>query len=741
MTRSIFKRDWYWQLLVFLPVITSNYWTEGFVLAQIVPDSSLGNEASKITPNATVKNNPAALIEGGALRGGNLFHSFSEFNIGEGQRVYFASPQGIANIFSRITGGNPSEILGQLGVNGNASLFFLNPNGIFFGQNSSLDLAGSFLATTADSFVFPNDFAFSASNPDAPPLLTVSVPIGVQFGTKAESIVNRSQSKKTVEINGQSYELIFGLQVSQGKSLALVGGKVVFEGGVVVASASRVELGAVEQNSFVGLQPTEKGWSPNYQDVKSFQDIKFTANTLALGANIDISDLDFNNPSKIAGNIQIQGRNIVFEGGSQINAVNYVTTSGGSILINASESVQIIGTGDPFPSYISYGTVGDGKGGNIEINTKKLLLQDGGSIFVDAAQFTLDKVKQPLGSGQAGEIIINATELVELVGEGTTISGSTSNLGNAGNIEIKTNRLIVKDGATIEAATSPKSSIFPDLASNGGSILIDAREIDLLNGGKITVNSQSTGRGGDIIIDTELLKLENRGQISAESFSGNGGNILLTVGNLLAMRQQSTISTSAGEEMGGGDGGNIIVKARFVLAVPEEDSDISANAFEGNGGNITIASENLFGISYREEDTSLSDITAFSRNKFALNGTVIINSPDINSSQYLNKIAAKSTTPQLLQGCQAGNNLDSRFVNIGRGGSPVDPYEPISSQEIVEDLRLPKYWSQSVSFNDSEEKMLKNEDGREIVEAKGIQRDDRGNVVLVGEIKNSFACR
>ncbi len=696
------------------------------VIAQIIPDSSLGNEASKVTPNATIKENPADLIEGGAVRGSNLFHSFSEFNIGEGQRVYFASPQGIANIFSRITGGNPSEILGKLGVNGNANLFFLNPNGIFFGQNSSLDLAGSFLATTADSFVFPNDFAFSASNPDAPPLLTVNLPIGLQFGTKAESIVNRSQSD------------LLGLQVQKEKTLALVGGEILIEGGSLTAFAGRLELGAVGQNSFVGLQPTEKGWSVNYQNIKSFQDIKFSAN--GLEANIEISDFD--NPSKTAGDIQIQGRNIVFEGGSKINAANFVTTSGGSILINASESLQIIGTGSPDPSsYISYGTVGDGKGGNIEINTKKLLLQDGGRIFVDAVQFTFNNEKQPLGSGQAGEIIINATELVELVGEGTTISGSTSNLGNAGNIEITTNQLIVRDGATIEAATLSKSPTFPDLTINGGSILIDAREVDLFNGGKITVNSQSTGRGGDIIVNTELLKLENRGQITAESFSGNGGNIILTVGNLLEMRQQSTISTSAGEEMDGGDGGNIEIEARFILAVPEEDSDISANAFEGNGGNITIVSESLFGISYREEDTLLSDITAFSRNKFALNGTVIINSPDVNSSQYINKIAAKSTTPQLLQGCQAGNNLDSHFVNIGRGGSPIDPYEPISSQEIVEDLRLPKYWSQAVSLNDTEEKMLKNEDDEEIVEAKGMQRDDRGNIVLMGEEKNSFACR
>jgi filamentous hemagglutinin family protein len=738
MTRQQEKPSWYRHLLWLLPILGVGLCPKE-VIAQILPDASLGNETSKITPNATVKDNSADLIGGGAVRGSNLFHSFSEFNIGEGQRVYFASPQGIANIFSRITGGNPSEILGQLGVNGNANLFFLNPNGIFFGQNSSLDLAGSFLATTADNFVFPNDFAFSASNPNAPPLLTVSVPIGLQFGAKAESIVNRSQNTVIFDFNGELSPINVGLQVQKEKTLALIGGEVRLEGGLLTVPTGRVELGAVGQNSFVGLQPTEKGWSANYQDIKSFQDIKFSAD--GLKANIEISDFDVDNPSKTAGNIQIQGRNIIFEGGSQINAVNSVTTSGGSILINASESVQIIGTGDSLSSYISYITVGNGKGGNIEINTKKLLLQDGGSIFVDAARFIFSDDKQPLGKGEAGEIIINAIELVELIGEETTISGSTSTSGNAGNLEITTNRLIVRDGAIIESETKPKSEDFLESEGDGGSILIDAREIDLLNGGSITVNSQAMGRGGDIIIDTELLKLENQGQISAESFSGNGGNILLTATNLLELRQQSKISTTAGEEMGGGNGGNIDIKARFIVAVPQEDSDISANAFEGNGGNITIVSENLFGISYRDANTLLSDITAFSRNKFALNGIVIINSPDVNSSQYINKIEARSTTPQLLQGCQAGNNLDSRFVNLGRGGLPVYPYEPISSQEIVEDLRLPKYWSQAVNLNYTEGEMVKNEDDRPIVEAKGIRRDDRGNIILVEESKNSFACQ
>ncbi len=114
--------------------------------AQLIPDTTLGNESSIVTSNATVKDLPASLIEGGAERGTNLFHSFSEFSIGDLQRVYFANPIGIERIFSRVTGNNLSNINGVLGVLGNADLFFLNPNRIIFGENASLDVNGSFIA-------------------------------------------------------------------------------------------------------------------------------------------------------------------------------------------------------------------------------------------------------------------------------------------------------------------------------------------------------------------------------------------------------------------------------------------------------------------------------------------------------------------------------------------------------------------------------------------------------------------
>ncbi len=85
------------------------------VLAQIVPDNTLGAEGSVVTPDV-INGISSDRIDGGATRGANLFHSFSDFNVGEGRGAYFANSAGIENILTRVTGGNPSNIFGRLGV-------------------------------------------------------------------------------------------------------------------------------------------------------------------------------------------------------------------------------------------------------------------------------------------------------------------------------------------------------------------------------------------------------------------------------------------------------------------------------------------------------------------------------------------------------------------------------------------------------------------------------------------------
>jgi len=193
-------------------------------VAQVIGDTTLPvGERSQVTGN------PNFQIDGGTTRGGNLFHSFSQFSVPTGGSAYFNNAPTITTIFTRVTGTSISNIDGLIRANGTANLFLFNPNGILFGPNAQLDIGGSFIASTANSIDFADNFQYSATNPQTTPLLTVSVPVGLQIGANPGQI----------EVQGNGYDLsvavpIFspivkgsssaGLRVPEGQTLALIGG-------------------------------------------------------------------------------------------------------------------------------------------------------------------------------------------------------------------------------------------------------------------------------------------------------------------------------------------------------------------------------------------------------------------------------------------------------------------------------------------------------------------------------------
>ncbi|NMF83372.1 filamentous hemagglutinin N-terminal domain-containing protein [Nodosilinea sp. P-1105] len=192
--------------------------------AQIIPDSTLDAEASRVLPQAVVDGLETTIIEGGAARGQNLFHSFADFNIDAGQRVYFANPAGIEAILSRVTGGNPSNIFGTLGVDGPASLFLINPNGIVFGENASLDIQGSFYASTAEAIAL-GDGVYSATEPEQSSLLTVnpSALFSTYLSDASGDIQNRGQLTAQGNLTLAANNLDLQGQVAAGGNLMLLG--------------------------------------------------------------------------------------------------------------------------------------------------------------------------------------------------------------------------------------------------------------------------------------------------------------------------------------------------------------------------------------------------------------------------------------------------------------------------------------------------------------------------------------
>ena len=218
-------------LFTAVPVITLA--TTSKALAQLIPDTTLGTEDSIVidTPNGL-------RIDGGAVRGAGLFHSFSDFNVEPGQEIYFGNPVGTTNILTRVTGSQLSTINGTLGVDGSANLFLLNPNGIIFGDAAQLDVAGSFTATTTDS-LWVDGYEFSALQPEVPsPLLSLNVLPGIQYG--ANTSHGLLENRGTLVVDPQQNLTLLGGVVRNVGTLIAPGGQVELSGNEIV------QIGAVE---------------------------------------------------------------------------------------------------------------------------------------------------------------------------------------------------------------------------------------------------------------------------------------------------------------------------------------------------------------------------------------------------------------------------------------------------------------------------------------------------------------
>ncbi len=523
--------------------------------AQLIPDTTLGSENSQVTPGALIHGLPADLIEGGAPRGSNLFHSFQEFNVGDLQRVYFDNPAGITNIFSRVTGGNPSQILGTLGVAGSANLFFLNPNGLLFGPKAQLDIAGSFFASTADRWLFDNGLEFSATNPAAPsPLLTISITPGLQSGTAHHAGIS-----------------------SQGN--LVTGGDLTLHGGWLDLQ------GTLQAGGALTLHATD---TLRLRDTATIPFIAAARGNLLVQGNNQVDIFTLNHPDSgfyAGGDLVLRSSNAV--GGDAH------FWSGGNFRVE-----QLDGSsGDLFsphdPIIRSYGDVmlGNYEGaslhilaaGRVSAGRIRIVGPDGTGNAINPVDFP-DLATVTLSNGATQ--VIDGTAVATLdIRAGMNISLIGFPVGRVGPV-IDISGLALPTPAT--DGTINVAEIYNDFAD--GLILLTnnfdpnpslaAADINLLSGGKIT------GNNSQIIIDARG-DFNLRAPMLSESVTGDSGSIHLmsTTGNISIADNLSTSNS------GSGSAGDITIRAFNGTVKIEEEAKISARS-DTSSGNIRLTTNN-----------------------------------------------------------------------------------------------------------------------------------------------------
>jgi filamentous hemagglutinin family protein len=593
------------------------------VIAQIIPDNSLGAESSRTVAD-TINNLPSDRITGGAIRGVNLFHSFGEFNIKGGRGAYFENPSGIANIFARVTGGNPSNILGNLGVLGNSNLFLINPKGIVFGPNAQLDLRGSFVGSSASGVVFNNGFEFSSANPQTVPLLAINIPVGLRFRETPGAIVNASSIRQVIE----GTTIPVGLVVTPGQTLALVGGDVIFDNGFASAFSGNIQLGSVASPGFVSFNITPIGLGLDYTNVANFGNIELSglSGVIASGQGggaiaLRSGNVTLRDRSSLVSDTfgSMDGRGIKIEAArfSLLDRAFVASTTkgsgaGGPISIRTAENIELKGIGfedfrrrildpgtalkppdvaEPESSIIT-GTVGAGPAGEIALDTKRLTIRDGSAIL-----------NPTYGTGEGGGVTIRASESVEINGSG--LFTTTFDSGNAGSIAIETGQLSVTDGAVVSPSTFG--------AGNSGSLIVRAsdsvivarqRSDSPLNTTLVANSIGGTGRAGNIEINTRSLRVEAGARIYSSSGlylagslipGGPGGNITINASDsveVISPPADSIPSPSviAAGTVGSGKGGDVTLNARRLI-VRDGGAILASTLGAGEGGNVTVTAD------------------------------------------------------------------------------------------------------------------------------------------------------
>ncbi|NEO72241.1 filamentous hemagglutinin N-terminal domain-containing protein [Moorena sp. SIO3H5] len=564
--------------------------------AQITPDTTLPAAERSLFDQSSgeVNGKIVDLIKGGAIRDINLFHSFLEFNVKDGQRVYFANPAGIENILSRVTGANPSNIFGTLGVDGGANLFLINPNGILFGDNAKLDVSGSFVGTTADGIGFGNQGVFSASNPEPPsPLLTVN-PNVFFFNQIPGNITSQAKLEKLAVDN----LLLLGgdVEVNDSKISTNQGGNILLAG-----LGAPGEVALTRDGNKLGLD---------------FSDGVKKGNVVI--QNSAIKTLVPEDGNVDGGDIRIIADSIEVETSNKDQGIFTITKGngkkGGNIIITADSSVTVTTNNDgenkPNQGIFTITEENGGEGGKITITSglisvstsketeRRSRVEENQGIFTQTAAVGSD----------GGEIILTADRLEVSVfanqqnqendaEDQGILSKTTEQAGKGGKITINAGSVLVtSDRSRANVRDQTEEGIFTkteNRAGIGGDIDINVTgDVLLTNKGTIKTKTTSSGQGGTIEINAPNgnVTLKDRTRIQAwtrgsrsrrrgDEATGKGGEIIIHAGGTVAVTEDSRIENRVSRA--DGDSGKIEIIAAELLI--DSRRDLQSQLDSGDG--------------------------------------------------------------------------------------------------------------------------------------------------------------
>lgn len=556
--------------------------------AEVITDGSLGATTALTGPNFLIN-------EGlGQVSGGNLFHSFSGFSLTSSETATFTGASSINNIIARVTGSSFSSIDGTIDTSAYASanLFLMNPNGIMFGSNATLNVNGSFHATTADYIKSSNGETFFA-DPSASSVLSAATPSDFGF---------LSSNPAGISLAGT----FFNFEVPDGETLSLIGGDIDIDSSVVNIFGGRINLAAVGSAGEVGLE----------------------ANDLTMTGFTSLGDINLVNGSLLrvdgapSGDIYIRGGNFTMNDSIIDAEVVGGSTAGGVIDIDLAGTFELyhsnwqngirsrsFSSGTAGSINISADTIhvidgsiitaaeSSGDAGALNLQANTILLEnfatissdtfsggDAGALTVTANDLTLNDIasinSDTYGFGDAGDVTVTADHLV-MTGS-SYITSDSLGFGDAADVQVTATNIEMYDNSFI-ASDAYESGV-------GGNVMVNGDVIVLNGDSRISSNSYDFGDGGDVIVNGGLITMNDSGQISSDGqYFGNSGSVIVTADDV-AMNGTSYIS-SDGEFFG--NAGSVSVTANNSIVLNDSSRISSDNDFLGFGGAVSVTSASL----------------------------------------------------------------------------------------------------------------------------------------------------